>query len=182
MKIKVLGCYGGQMPGKNNTALLLDSDTLIDAGTIALASDIKEQRKIKNILLSHAHLDHVGALPFYGVNIVSNKSKSVNLYGSAATLGAVKKYVFNNIVWPDFSKIKNFGGNNIFKYCSVKQNKWIKVGKYRVKAVSVNHTIPTNGFIIGSGNKYVLYSGDTKDTSAIWKEAKKILRFFRQLQ
>ena len=71
MKIKILGCYGGQMPGKNNTAFLLDNDTLIDAGTIALALDIKGQRNIKNILLSHPHLDHIGALPFFGVNIVS---------------------------------------------------------------------------------------------------------------
>ncbi len=174
MKIKVLGCYGGQLPGRNNTGFLLNEDTLIDAGTIALTADIKTQRKIKNIILSHAHLDHVGAIPFFGVNVTSNKSASINIYGSVFTLDAVRNYIMNGIIWPDFSKIKNFAGNFVFEYKPLNNNKWYEIGKYRVKSVAVNHTIPTNGFIIGQGSRYFLYSGDTKDTDEIWMEAKKL--------
>ena len=34
--------------------------------------------------------------------------------------------------------------------------------------------IPTTGFLLGKNNKYMMYSGDTKETSRIWKEAKKL--------
>lgn len=174
MKIKVLGCYGGQMPGKNNTGFLLNEDTLIDAGTVALKADIKTQRKIKNILLSHAHLDHVGAIPFFGVNITSNKSECVKIYGSAFTINAVQKFIMNGVIWPDFSKIKNFSGNYVFEYKILACNKWYNIGRYKIKLIEVNHTIPTNGFIIGDNDNYILYSGDTKETNNIWLEAKKL--------
>jgi ribonuclease BN (tRNA processing enzyme) len=174
MKIKVLGCYGGQMPGKNNTGFLLNDDTLIDAGTIALTSDIKTQRKIKTIILSHPHLDHVGAIPFFGVNVTSNKSPGVDIYGSAFTINAVKNHLMNGIIWPDFTKIKNFAGNYIFKYKILTDNKWYDVNGCRIKMISVKHTIPTNGFIIGRDDKYILYSGDTKETDDIWQQAKQL--------
>ncbi len=174
MKLKVLGCYGGQLPGKNLTGLLLNNDTLIDAGTVGLTADIEEQRAIKNILISHAHLDHTGGMPFYSVNIVSNKTASVNVYGSQFTMDAVQNHLMNGVTWPDFTKIKNFAGNPVLKYITIEPKVWTAIGGYKVMAIPVNHTIPTVGFLIGKGNTYILYSGDTKDTDEIWVEAKKL--------
>lgn len=174
MEIKILGCYGGQLPGRNLTSFLLNGDMLIDAGTIGLTAGIEEQRKVKNILLSHAHLDHCGALPFYAVNIVSNKTDSVSIYGSRFTLDAVQAHLMNNVIWPDFTKIKNFAANPVFKYTPIEPKTWTDIGGYKVMAIPVNHTIPTTGFLIGKGSTYILYSGDTKDTDDIWVEAKKL--------
>jgi ribonuclease BN (tRNA processing enzyme) len=172
MEIKVLGCCGGQLPGKNNSGYLLDGKLLIDAGTVALTATIKEQRGIRNILISHSHLDHIGALPFYAVNIVSNKADTVTIAGSEFTISAIKNHLLNNVVWPDFSKIKNVAGNEIFGYKTIEAGRWYDIGGYKVKAVPVNHPIPTFGFIIGKGEHYIIYSGDTKTTDAIWAEAK----------
>ncbi len=174
MKIKVLGCYGGQLPGCNTSGYLLDGDTLIDAGTIALKLNIKEQQKIRTIFISHPHLDHIGAIPFYAVNIVSSKSKTVEITGTGFTVNAIARHLMNGTIWPDFTKIKNFSGNSIFKYTKMKHNFWNRIGGYMVKPVSVLHTIPADGFIIGKNNHYMLYTGDTKQTTAIWKEAKKL--------
>ena len=118
MKIKVLGCYGGQMPGRNNTAFLIDGGVLLDAGTIALNAGIEEQRKIRAVLLTHAHIDHTGALPFFSVNIVSNKGKGVDIWGSPYTLNALKKYLMNGITWPDFTMIKTLAE---IKYLIIKR-------------------------------------------------------------
>jgi len=174
MKIQALGVYGGQLPGKHNTGMLLDGTTMIDAGTIGLTSDIETQRGIRRVLLSHAHMDHIEALPFFAVNIVSNKADTVEIAGSQYTLDAVKNHQMNGIIWPDFTKIKNFGGNPIYSYRAVEMNKWFEAGPYKVKAVPVTHTIPTNGFIIGRDDSYFMYTGDTKTTDLIWKEAAKL--------
>jgi len=174
MKIKVLGCYGGQLPHYNVSGFLLDGDTLIDAGTIASKIDIATQRKIKRIFVSHPHLDHIGAIPFYGVNIVSNKAKSVKIVGTDYTISTIQKNLMNGSIWPDFSKIKNAAGNNIFEYVRIEIDKWYNIDGYKLMAKKVNHTIPTNGYIIGKNDKYFLYTADTKQTDEIWYEAKKL--------
>jgi len=170
----VIGCYGGHMPSRHNSGFVLDGETLIDAGTIGMNMDIEEQRKIRRILISHPHLDHIEGLPFYAVNIVSNKAPTVPVFGTKYTIDAIKTHLMNGIIWPDFTKIKNFGGNEVFSYKIMPLDKWVKIGPYKVKAIRVNHTIKTNGYIIGKGGHYIVYSGDTKATSKIWKEAAKL--------
>jgi cAMP phosphodiesterase len=176
MKIKILGCYGGQLPGRNLTSFLLNGEMLIDAGTVGLTAAIEEQRAIKNILISHAHLDHTCGMPFYAVNIVSNKTASVKIAASQFTIDALQNHIMNNLTWPDFTKIKNFAANPVFSYLPIKLKTWVDIGGYKVMAIPVNHTIPTVGFLIGKGETYILYSGDTKDTDEIWAEAKKLGR------
>jgi cAMP phosphodiesterase len=174
MKIKVLGCSGGQMPGHNQAGFLLDGKILVDAGTIGLKLALAEQRKIRAALISHAHLDHIGALPLFAVNITSNNSGPVSVCAADATLKAIGQHVMNWVIWPDFIKIYNYGGNPVFKYVRLPKKGWLNVEGYRVKAVPVLHSIPANGFIIGKGSSYFLYTGDTKQTDAIWQEAAKL--------
>ena len=174
MKIKVLGCSGGQMPGSYMSGFLLDGSTLIDAGTIAQTASMAEQRKIKQAFISHAHLDHIGGLPFFAVNITSNKGTGVDIHSAQVVLDAIKDHLMNGLIWPDFTKIKNSSGSPVFTYNPMETGKWMTIGGYNIMAVPVNHTVPTTGFLIGKGSCYILYSGDTKDTDAIWAEAKKL--------
>lgn len=174
MKIKVLGCYGGQLPGYHLTGFLLDGKIMLDAGTIGGKLQIQEQRRIRAVLLTHAHLDHITSLPFFGVNITSNKAKSVTVAAAGVVLKAVQAHVMNWKIWPDFSKIKNFGGQPVFKYRPLPVNSWVNLEGYRVRIVPVKHTVPTFGFIFGKSGRYAVYTGDTKQTDALWKEAAKL--------
>lgn len=174
MRVKVLGAYGGQMPGKNNTAFLVNGELLIDAGTVGLALTIKEQRTVRAALISHAHADHIGALPFLAVNITSNKAPGVIIAGAAEPVKAVSEHLLNGKLWPDFTKIANASGKPVFSYQIMKKDKWQEIAGYRVMPVKVNHTVPTTGFIAGKGGEYLVYSGDTKDTDKIWEKAAKL--------
>jgi cAMP phosphodiesterase len=174
MKIKTLGCHGGQLPGFNNAGFLVDGDTLIDAGTIAQKLGIKEQRRIRTIFISHAHLDHVGAIPFYAVNIVSNNSNPVEIAATAANLQTIQSHLLNGALWPDFTKIKNFGGKPVLKYTEMTRNRWHSIGGMRIMPVKVNHTVPADGLIFGKKGRYAVYTGDTKQTDKIWAAAKKL--------
>jgi ribonuclease BN (tRNA processing enzyme) len=181
MKIKVLGCYGGQLPGFNLAGFLLDETVMVDAGTIGLKLSIKEQRKIRNVLISHAHADHIGGLPMFAVNITSNKAKSVEVSAAPVTLKAIKDHLLNWVIWPDFSKINNVAGKPVFVYREIPKNGWMKAGVYKVKAVPVNHSIPAFGLIIGKAGKYAVYTGDTKQTDELWKEAAKLGKNLKSL-
>jgi glyoxylase-like metal-dependent hydrolase (beta-lactamase superfamily II) len=50
--------------GAQTTAMLLDDDILIDAGTGVSSLSMAEMCKIDHIFVTHAHLDHVACIPF----------------------------------------------------------------------------------------------------------------------
>lgn len=72
MEIRVLGCSGGEFPGSNAPAFLLDDEILFDAGSLTNVLDEQSQMKIKHIFITHAHLDHIRGIPFLADNIVTN--------------------------------------------------------------------------------------------------------------
>ncbi|HDZ87057.1 MAG TPA: MBL fold metallo-hydrolase, partial [Nitrospirae bacterium] len=63
MKIKALGASGSEMPGYNLPAFLIDDELLLDAGTIGLSLSYNRQLRIKDILVTHSHLDHIKGIP-----------------------------------------------------------------------------------------------------------------------
>ncbi|HEY1373408.1 MAG TPA: MBL fold metallo-hydrolase, partial [Candidatus Binatia bacterium] len=62
MQFRVLGCSGGQVPGQQLSSYLVNEDLLIDAGSTTAVLSLKAQTKIRNVLITHAHLDHVMSL------------------------------------------------------------------------------------------------------------------------
>jgi ribonuclease BN (tRNA processing enzyme) len=65
MKFQVIGCSGGQIPGHNLSSYLLDNTLLIDAGSITSVLDVEGQKKIRNILITHVHVDHIMGQRFH---------------------------------------------------------------------------------------------------------------------
>lgn len=174
MKLKVLGSSGSEFPNHNSPAFLVDDTLLLDAGTIGPVLDAKAQWKIKTILLTHAHLDHIKGIPFLADNIVlRNKAHSVNIMGIPSVLGTLKKHLLNNQVWPDFTSIPH-ADNAVLKLKSIRTGRPFEVDGYRVTAHRVNHSVPAAGYVVEAGDgKRLLYTGDTGPTDGIWKAAEK---------
>ncbi|PCI60564.1 MAG: hypothetical protein COB37_09475 [Kordiimonadales bacterium] len=73
MQLRILGCSGGISPGQGTTAFLVDDSLLIDAGTGVEQLEHQEMCKIKHLVLTHAHLDHISHLPFMLNNVIGGK-------------------------------------------------------------------------------------------------------------
>ena len=54
MKLRVLGCYGGNTPGLGMTAFLVNDALALDAGWVSEALTLDEQARVKDILISHS--------------------------------------------------------------------------------------------------------------------------------
>src|SRR3954469_15386366 len=107
MRFRVLGCYGGNTPGCGMTSFLLNDTVALDAGWVSGALTLKEQVKVKDILISHSHLDHTCTLPFLIDNNFSAPGFSLRIYAIPEVIASMKNHLFNNHTWPAFTCLPN---------------------------------------------------------------------------
>src|SRR6188508_3661209 len=105
MKVRVLGCSGAIAKDCRTTSFLIDHDVLVDAGTGVGDLTLDEMKDISHVLLTHSHLDHVAALPLMIDAIAFQLTKPVQIHALPGTIAALKAHIFNNVIWPDFSRI-----------------------------------------------------------------------------
>ncbi len=171
MKIRVLGASGGKANKYFLPAFLVEEELLVDAGTIAEVLKVEELLSIKHILLSHAHLDHLVGIPFLADYILTLRLKGdmpIVIHGIEHTIKTLKKSVFNNALWPDFSKLPS-ETEPLLTYNIILPNTHYKISKFEIMAIPTNHTIPSVGYIISNGKSSFVYTGDTSSTKNFWK-------------
>ena len=174
MKIRVLGCHGSQLPHHNVTSFLLEKNILIDAGTVTQALTLEEQLRIEYIFVTHAHLDHIRDIAFLADNLYyGRRKKPLVIISSRGIIESIHRHLFNNIIWPDFSKIPN-AKEPLIRFQTIVPGRKKTIGEFQVRAVNLNHTVETLGFVISSKEKAVLFLGDTGPTDNVWKIAKTV--------
>lgn len=171
LKIKVLGASGSEVPGHNCPAFLIDGKILLDAGTIAISLNIREERSLRKILLTHAHFDHIKGIPFLLDNLVIRSTgNTITVLSGKDVLDDLRKNIFNDRIWPDFTKIPT-RRNPVLRYRAIRPSGSVDIDGYKVMMEKVNHTVPAYGFIVSNRGKNALaYAGDTGPTDRFWKK------------
>lgn len=168
MKLRVLGSAGAELPDFRPPAFLLDDQLLLDAGTIGSVLSEEEQRKIHTIFITHSHLDHIRSIPALADNIIiKNQLHTVSVQSTVEVIAALQNHLFNNIIWPDFTRIPS-ADNPVLNFTTIIPYQEYTVHGYRVTAIPVNHTVPTVGYLVKSGGRALVYTGDTGPTEEIW--------------
>ncbi len=168
MKLKVLGGDGGVAIGFQTTSFLLNQNILIDGGSCASALPLKDQRKIDHIFISHTHLDHIKDICFLADNVFTHRKSPIELISTEEILGTLRDHLFNNKIWPDFTKISN-GTCPILTYRPISSS--MTLGKIKVDIYPVKHPVPAIGFIVSEGKNSIVVSGDTGPTELLWQAA-----------
>ena len=172
MIIRVLGSAGAEFPNFNPPAFLVDDVLLIDAGTTGAVLSAAEQERIRYIFLSHAHLDHVRGIPSLADNIVIGNCRAhLEVVSIPEAIATLRTHLLNDTLWPDFSCIPT-PEEPVVSYREIEAEEEVQVGDYTVTAYRVNHTVPAVGYIVRSGGKALLYSGDTGPTDRLWEAAR----------
>jgi ribonuclease BN (tRNA processing enzyme) len=168
MKLRVLGSSGAELPNFKPPAFLIDDQLLLDAGTIGSVLTEEEQWGLKNIFITHSHLDHIRAIPALADNIIiKNLSHTVKVFSIADVISAMQNHLFNNIIWPDFSVIPS-PEKPVISFEPIETGIEYTVADYRIRAIPVNHTVPAVGYRVCKGPITLVYTGDTGPTDEIW--------------
>lgn len=180
MELRILGCSGGEAEGERLTSLLVDRSVAIDAGSLTDALSIGEQIQIRHVFLSHSHLDHICTLPFYAKNVFGHLDEPIQVHALPETLDAIKKHLFNDEIWPDFSVIPTPTGKPILQYVEVEPEKTYEIDGLRFTPIAVNHLVSTVGYKIEDDHSAFLFTADTASTDRIYQVANKTknLKFF----
>ena len=138
MELRVLGCSGGEAEGYRLTGLLVNGSLAIDAGSLTQALGVDEQIGIRQICISHSHLDHICCLPFFTKNIYGHTETPVEIRALPETLDALRRHLFNDELWPDFSVIPS-PDNPIIRFSEIQPGKTYELEGLRVTPILVNH-------------------------------------------
>lgn len=168
MKLKVLGCYGGNMPGHGMTSLLVNETVCLDAGWVSGGLSLKDQVKVRDVLISHSHLDHTCSLPFLIDNNFMVPGFSLRIYAIPEVIASMKNHLFNNLTWPDFTSLPN-DLTPVLKLVEIQPETPVRVNGLSIRAVHVSHIVPTTGFIVDDGDGVVAFSSDTGPTERFWE-------------
>jgi cAMP phosphodiesterase len=166
--LRVLGCSGGIGADLRTTSLLLNQHILIDAGTGVGDLSLDELRKIDYVFLTHSHLDHICSLPFIADAVGGSRDKPLKVYGIYETIHALQEHIFNNVIWPDFTKIPN-AKHPFISLHLLEVNEPIHVEQITITALPVDHSIAANAYAISSDTGTLIFSGDTGVSELFWK-------------
>ena len=174
-KLRIMFFGGVGEVGKNMTALCYNDDILvIDCGVAFPDEDMpgvdlvipdmtylkNNAHKIKGIVITHAHEDHIGSLPYFLDTV------KAPVYASRLTLAMIKGKL------REFPEVKMTGK-------VVKPHDVVKIGCFQVEFIHVNHSIAgAHALAIKTPVGTIVHSGDFKiDFTPLLEETTDLSRF-----
>lgn len=174
MKLTVLGCSGGiGRAHQHTTALLVDDDILIDAGTGVAGLDTAQLTRIDHVFVTHSHLDHIAFLPLMLDAVGELRDRPVTVYATVETEEILRAHIFNWKIWPDFSEIPS-RAHPYLRFQPIRVGQAIVLAGRTITPLPANHTVPAVGYRIDSGNASLAFSGDTGSCPALWHALNRI--------
>ncbi len=169
MKLKVLGCSGGELPRHRTTCFLVDRKLAVDAGALTASLSLEELLEVDDILLTHSHFDHVKDVPLLADLLVGRRETPVRVHASTACARTLRESVFNDELWPDFTRIPDLA-QPVIEIVPFEPTRPFRIGKYAITPVPVDHPVESVGFVVSDGKSAFAISGDTGPTARFWKK------------
>ncbi len=159
---------GSPSPRQHLTSLVVNDSVAFDAGSLAFACTDVQRSSIRDIVISHAHLDHIAGLPLFIDDLFSTLTEPVRIHSSASVKEVLETHIFNWKVYPRFSELTNDFGP-VVEYVEFEPGSDTRIAGLSVTPIEVNHLVPSCGFIISDDLSTVAMTGDTAPTEAFWK-------------
>ena len=150
------------------TCFLIDDCVAVDAGSIAIALTNEQRSTVRDIIITHPHMDHIASLPIFIDDLYPTLEQPIRVHATPEVIALLERDVFNWNVYPRFSELNNDYGP-VMQYVPIPVGEPFPVAHLTVCAVPVNHIVPTVGLVVSDGKKSVAFSSDTAETEEFWK-------------
>ncbi len=166
MIVKSLSTFNGiKDKGYLLTTFIIDELIAIDSGSLGIGIDLESQKKIKYILITHVHMDHIATLPIFLDNIIF-KNLNIKIFSSKKNINYLKQFIFNDTIWPDLERIGEEikrDKSYLIDFNEINPGKTFFLENYEIFPFKTTHIVPTNGIKIinTKKSKGVIFSSDT---------------------
>ncbi|OGO19640.1 MAG: hypothetical protein A2144_13265 [Chloroflexi bacterium RBG_16_50_9] len=159
MYVRILGAHNLESQGLKFTSLLIDDALAIEAGSLTSSLSFQAQQKLKAILLTHQHYDHIRDIPAIGMSFWLH-GNTIDVYTTQPVYDAIMSHLLNDRLYPDFTQRP--AEKPAIQFKVIQPDEPVKVEGYTVLAVPMNHSVPAVGYQITSADgKTLFYSSDT---------------------
>jgi len=150
------------------TCFLIDERVTVDAGSLGIALTDEQRRTVRDVIVTHPHMDHIASLPIFVDDLFGELEQPIRIYATQEVIDLLKLDVFNDVVYPRFDELKNQNGS-VMEYVPFGLYQPFTVAHLTITAVPVNHIVPTVGLLVSDGKTTVAFSSDTAETEEFWK-------------
>ncbi len=147
---------------------VVDDLIAFDAGSLGMSVNSAQKRQIRDVVISHAHLDHIAGLPLYIDDLFATIKRPIQIYATDEVIEILERDIFNWSIYPRFSELTNDHGI-ILEYCPFEIEEVFQVKHLTIKAVGVNHKVPSVGFIVSDTNTTFALTNDTSEINRFWE-------------
>jgi len=159
MNIQVLGAHNCESQNSKLISLLIDDVIVIDAGGLTSSLSFQAQQKIKAILLTHQHYDHIKDVPTIVFNFAMSGAR-INIYSISSVYDVLTSHLLNGEVYPKFLGWPREDPK--INFTVIEPYKTEKIEGYSVLPLPVNHSVTAVGYQVTSPDgKVMFYTGDT---------------------
>lgn len=160
-RMRIIPLGGLEEVGKNIMAVEYGNDiVIIDCGMSFAGPEMlgvdyivpdvsyleERKRNVRGILITHGHLDHIGAVQY-----VLPRLGNPPVYGTKLACGLIR------------GRLKEFGLDKSAKIHEIKEDSKLKLGSFDVEFFRVNHSIPEPvGIVVRSPEGTIVHTGDFK--------------------
>jgi cAMP phosphodiesterase len=147
---------------------IVDDLVAFDAGSLAMATTDEQKKRIRDVVISHAHLDHIAGLPLYVDDLFATIKRPIQIHATTEVIEILERDIFNWSVYPRFSELENDHGI-VLEYRPFEVEKDFAVKHLNIKAIAVNHKVPSVGFIVSDGKSTFALTDDTAEMDRFWE-------------
>jgi len=157
--IQILGAHKCESDKLRLTSLLIDEVLAVDAGSLTSSLSFEAQQKLKAVLLTHQHYDHIRDVPAISMNFYLAKT-TINIYSIQSVYDALATHLLNGELYPKF--LEEPEGKPTINFTIIEPGRSELVAGYSILTVPVKHNVPTVGYQVTSPDgEAVFYTGDS---------------------
>lgn len=175
MRVQVVGAAAAGGPGFALSTFLFDGVLAVDAGALGWCDCADRLAAVRHVLLTHSHLDHIAGLPILLDTVYGLAPHPPTVHAPEPTLKALRDHLFNDHLVPDFVRLSE-SLPPFLKLDVVEPGRPVRIDRYEVTPVAVEHTVPTVAYLVDDGSAAVAVVTDTAPVPAAFDQLARAAR------
>jgi ribonuclease BN (tRNA processing enzyme) len=167
MDIEIIGAHSVEIADAKLPALVIDEVLALDCGSLCSGLPLSAQQKLKAVLITHYHYDHIRDIPIIAMNL--SYQAVLEVFSIPPVFEVLSTYLLDGKMYPNFLEWPE--EQPAVRFTAIEPYELTDIAGYIVLAIPVPHSIPTVGYQVTSPEgKKLFYTGDTgAGLSSCWE-------------